>query len=81
MSASPEDGDIVVRQDKHENRHVYVLQTTPGPAQLRVQSRDEAIAQAVTFARRQQVRVWIAVDGDHDFMLLQDFRIADAEEV
>jgi hypothetical protein len=30
---TPEDGDIVVRQEKRDGTAVYVLQTAPGPDQ------------------------------------------------
>jgi LPS sulfotransferase NodH len=71
----PEDGDIVVREEQREGRLVvvYVLHTAPGADQYVVRSRADAIEQAVTFAKRQQVRAWVT-DGDLDFTLLEDFR-------
>ena len=71
---SPQQGDVVVREDTLERRRVYVMSTAPGAGQYVLDSREEAVAQAVTFAKRQQVRAWLT-DGDRDFMLLEDFRV------
>jgi LPS sulfotransferase NodH len=70
---SPQQGDVVVREDTLDRRRVYVMYIAPGAGQYVVQSREDAVAQAVAFAKRQQVRAWLT-DGDRDFTLLEDFR-------
>lgn len=72
--STPEDGDIVVRHGQRDGKYVYLLRTAPGPDQIVVQTRNDAVAQAVTWAKRQQVRVWMT-NGDSDFTLLEDFRL------
>ena len=74
---APEDGDIVVRQEKREGTLVYVLHTAPGADQYLLRTREEAVAQAVTFARREQVRAWLTDEG-YDFVLLEDFRAVES---
>ena len=70
----PQQGDVVVREDTLERRRVYVMYTAPGAGQYVVHSREKAVAQAVTFAKRPLVRAWLT-DGDRDFTLLEDFRV------
>jgi hypothetical protein len=72
--AIPGDGDIVIRQDRREGRVVFILQIAPGPDQFLLHTREEAVARAVTFARRQGLRAWLSNGGD-DCMLLSDFRV------
>ncbi|RPI51592.1 MAG: hypothetical protein EHM55_18545 [Acidobacteria bacterium] len=72
--ATPEDGDIVIRQDKREGQVIYVLLTTPGADQYLLRTREEAVAQAERFARRQGVRAWFR-DERAACVLLNDFRI------
>jgi len=75
---APEDGDVVVRQQRLDETFVYVLHTAPGVDQYVLRSREEAIAQAVTFAKRESVRAWLTDDA-HELALLEDFR--DVESV
>jgi aminoglycoside/choline kinase family phosphotransferase len=75
--STPEDGDIVVRHDARDGKPVYVLHTAPRADQYLLRSREEAVAQALTFAKRQQVRAWMT-DGDYDFTLLEDFRVVES---
>ena len=70
---TPEDGDVVIREARGSERRVYTLRTCPGPDQLLVRSRDEALAKAVDFARRACVRVWL--DNEVDCILLEDFSV------
>jgi hypothetical protein len=72
--STPEDGDIVVRQEQRDGKRVYVLHTAPGPDQYVLRNRNEAVAQALTFAKRQEVRAWLT-DGDYDFTVIEDFRV------
>ena len=74
---APEDGDIVVRQEERDGMLVYVLHTAPGADQYLLRTREEAVAQAVTFARREQVRAWLTDEG-YDFVLLEDFRAVES---
>ena len=75
--STPEDGDIVVREEQRESKVVYVLHTAPGADQYVLHSREDAIRQAVTLAKRQSVRAWLT-DGDYDFTLLEDFRVVES---
>ncbi len=70
---SPEDGDIVVREEKRGATLVYVLHTAPGADQYEFRRREEGIAQAVALAKREHVRAWLTDEG-YDFVLLEDFR-------
>ncbi len=71
---TPEDGDIVVRQEKRDGTVVYVLHTAPGPDQYLLRAREEAAAQALTLAERDGVRAWLTTDESYDFVLLEDFQ-------
>jgi hypothetical protein len=70
---APEDGDVVVRQEKREGQRTYVLRTAPGPDQSLLRSREEAVSHAVAYAKRQHVRAWFT-KGDDAFVLLGTFR-------
>ena len=65
-------GDIVVRQETRQQRCIYILRIDPGEDQLCFWTRDEAVAQAVAFAKRQHARAWFS-DRDH-VVLLGSFR-------
>jgi hypothetical protein len=69
--AVPEDGDIVVRQQTREGRRVYVLHRAAGVDQYLLRTREEAVRQAVTFAKRQGLRAWLAGETD-EFVPLSD---------
>jgi hypothetical protein len=71
---TPEDGDIVVQLERREGNRVYVLQTVPGPFQYVLHTRQEAVAQATRFAKRQRVRAWLVGEGC-EFVLIDDFRL------
>src|SRR2546428_7019650 len=74
---TPEDGDVVVREEKREGAVVYVLHTAPGADQYVLRSREEAVAQAAAFAKREYVRgAWLTNEG-YDFVLLEDFRVVE----
>jgi hypothetical protein len=73
---TPEDGDIGVREETREGTLVYVLHTF-GCGQYVLRSREEAVAQAVRFAKRENVRAWLADEG-YDFELLVDFRVVES---
>jgi hypothetical protein len=74
---TPQDGDIVIRQENREGAVVYVLHTAPGPDQYVLRTREEAVAHAATVAKRQGVRVWLTDEG-YDFVLLEDFRAVES---
>jgi hypothetical protein len=74
---TPEDGDIVVREEVREGTFVYVLHTAPGADQYVLRSRDEAVVRALTFAKRQRVRAWLTGEG-YDFTLLEDCRVVES---
>jgi hypothetical protein len=69
----PENGDVVIRPHVQDGRRVFALHTVPGPEQCVLRSRDDAVGQAVVFAKREHVRVWSTDDGA-GFVLLEDFR-------
>jgi hypothetical protein len=71
---TPEDGDILVRQAMLEGRVVYAISTVPGADQYLLPTREEAVAHASTFARRQRVRAWLSHERD-GCVLLEDFRV------
>jgi hypothetical protein len=74
----PERGDVVVREDVHVGRRVYVLYTVPGADQFHVRTREEAIAQAAAFAKRERVRAWLTDERpDATFELLYDFKVVE----
>ena len=64
----------MVRKETRYGVHVYVLRTAPGSDQYLLRTREEAVEQAVTFARRHGVRAWFRDDGS-DVVLLEDSRV------
>lgn len=75
----PANGDVVVRQQEREGTLVYVLHTTPGPDQYVLRTREEAVAQAVTFAKGARVRAWLT-SGESDIVLLGEFQVPTSKE-
>lgn len=73
---SPEIGDIVIRKERREGALVYVVGTAHGSDQYLLRAREEAVAQARSFAKRQRVRAWLSDDGQ-GFELLEDFRVVE----
>jgi hypothetical protein len=69
----PDNDDVVVRQKSGNPSTVYLVGTLATPEQFFLRTREEAVAQAVAFAQRQQVRAWFA-KGTGDFVLLGTFR-------
>ena len=67
---TPEDGDIVGRQEKRDGTVVYVLHTAPGQGEYLLPTCDETAAQALTLAERHGVRAWLTTDESYDFVLL-----------
>lgn len=63
----------MVRKEKRDGAHVYVLRTAPGFDQYLLPTREQAVEQAVTFARRHGVRAWFGDDGS-GVVLLEDSR-------
>jgi hypothetical protein len=63
LRTTPEDGDIVVREEKRGGTQVYVLHTAPRADQYEFLSREEGIAQAVALAKRERVRAWLTNEG------------------
>ena len=69
----PDEDDVVVRQRRGNPHTVYLLGTPTAPDQFSLRTREEAVAQAVAFAKRQHVRAWFD-NGDNTFLLLGTFR-------
>ncbi len=59
---SPQDCDIVIRQKHRDGQWVFCLQSVPGPDQFVLPTRDAAVTEAVSFAKRLHVRAWLS-DG------------------
>jgi len=77
VRTTPEDGDIVIREEQRAGMCVYVLHTAPRADQAEFLRREQAIVQAVALARRQDVRAWLTDEG-YDFVLLESFRLSGA---
>ena len=75
--ASPKDGDVVVREETREGTVVYLLSTAPGGGQYLLHAREEAIVQAVTFAKRHGVRAWVS-DEREGCVLLNTFPVKES---
>jgi len=71
---TPQDGDIIVRQDMRDGMPAYALSTTPGPEQFFLRILEDALQQARRVAQPQHVRVWLT-RGHNDFTLVDDFRL------
>ena len=69
----PDQDDVVVRQRRGNPHVIYLLGTPTTPDQLSLPTREEAVAHAVAFARRQRVRAWFD-NSDDTFLLLGTFR-------
>ena len=74
---TPENRDVVVREELRDKTLVYVLHIAPGADQYQLRTREEALAQAVSLAKREGVRAWLTDEG-YDFVLLEDFRTTDS---
>jgi len=70
---TPDDGDIVVREEGLEGTVVCVLHTVPRADQHLLRSREEAVSKALAFAKRRHVCAWFA-NGDDRFVLLGTFQ-------
>ena len=68
----PDKDDVVVRPRRGSPHTVYLLGTSTTPDQFSLRTREEAVTQAVTFARRQHVRAWFD-NGDDTVLLLGTF--------
>lgn len=76
--ALPDKNDVVIRQRHGNPSIVFVLGTPSTPDQFILRTRDEAVSQALAYAKRQHVRAWFA-KGDDDFVLLGTFREEQAQ--
>ena len=74
----PDEDDVIIRQRHGNPSIVFVLGTPSTPDQFILRTRDEAVSQALAYARRQHVRAWFA-KGDDDFVLLGTFREQQAQ--
>jgi hypothetical protein len=70
----PDQDDVVVRERRGNPHVVYLLGTPTTPDQFSLRTREEAVTQAIAFARRQRVRAWFD-NADNTFLLLGTFRI------
>jgi len=75
----PNKDDVVIRQKHGNPSTVFLLGTPAAPDQFIVRSRDEAVSQALAYAKRQHVRAWFA-KGDDDFVLLGTFGTSESSK-
>ena len=68
----PDNNDVVIHRKNGNASGDYVVGTLAAPDQFTLRTRDQAIAHAITFARRQQLRAWM-VKGEDDYVLLGSF--------
>lgn len=71
--AHPDNDDVVVRQERGNPSTVDLLGTPSAPDQFVVRTRDDAVAQALRFAKYQHVAAWFVENGT-DAILLGTFR-------
>jgi hypothetical protein len=71
--ALPDNDDVVVRPKRGHPATIYLVGTFAGPEQFILRTHNEAVSQAVVYAKHQHVRAWFD-DGNHDFRLLGTFR-------
>ena len=76
--ALPGTDDVVIRQKHGNPSTVYLLGIPSAPDQFVLRTRDEAISQALAYAKHQRVRAWLA-NNDDDFVQLGTFRAEDVE--
>jgi hypothetical protein len=68
----PDQDDVVIRPKAGDPGAIFALGTPPAPEQFTLRTRDEAVAQAMAFAKRQRVCAWFT-NGD-ELVLLGTFR-------
>ena len=71
--AHPDNDGVVVRQERGNPSTVYLLGTPSAPDKFVVRTRDDAVAQALRFAKYQHVAAWL-VESDAAAILLGTFR-------
>jgi hypothetical protein len=71
--ALPENDDVVIRQTHGNRSTAYLLGTPAAPDQFLLRTRDEAVSQALAYAKHRHLQAWFAKD-DEDFVLLGTFR-------
>jgi len=69
----PDQDDVVIRRQAGSRGVIFVLGTPAAPEQYILRTRNEAVAQALAFAKRQRVGAWFANGGDEP-VLLDTFR-------
>jgi hypothetical protein len=74
----PDRDDVVIRQKRGNPSTVFLIGTPAAPDQFILRTRDEAVSQALAYARKQHVRAWFA-KGDAEFVLLGTFRNEEKE--
>ena len=69
VPTAPVSADVVVRPETRDGKAVFVLHTVGGDDQYLVRTREEAVRQAVTFAKLHGLRAWMTGD---DYPQLND---------
>jgi hypothetical protein len=67
-------GDVIVAPEVRQSHLVYVVRVEGGSDQLAFSSRGEATANAVAYARRAGVNVWLGDGAELGFVRLGCFR-------
>ena len=75
---TPRQGRCSHSAEARQPVHRLLLGTPSTPDQFILRTRDEAVSQALAYAKRQHVRAWFA-KGDDDFVLLGTFREEQAQ--
>ncbi len=71
--ATPETGDVVVREVRRGRELVYFLHTTPNPAQIELKSHAHAVSAAMRYAEAHATCAWI-VSADGETKRIADYR-------
>jgi hypothetical protein len=74
VATPAEAGDIVIRVEERDGIFLYVVTTVRGADEFQTLTAEQAVTQALAYARRQHARAWFK--GDRDPVLLEDFREA-----
>lgn len=61
-ATGPAHGDLIITKDTAEKK-TFTVGVVPGPAQVRFQTYEQAVAAASTWALRRRVAIWLTEDG------------------
>ena len=61
-AAGPAHGDLIIAKDTAEKK-MFTLGVVPGPAQVRFQTHEQAVAAASAWASQRRVAIWFTENG------------------